>query len=178
MISESPVKAKPASRRRLALSEMPLLVGSELGVSGWYAINQAQIDQFAACTHDRQWIRVDVKRARRESPLRTTIAHGFLTLSMLAPTATEVWIDALEAGATLNYGIERVRFINPVRAGARIRNRVRLVAIDEKPSGTLVTTENKVEIEGETKPALVATTLTMVTADRRSKLNRGAGAPL
>jgi acyl dehydratase len=154
--------------RRSLLSEMPSLIGSELGSSKWYVIDQAQIDRFAACTHDRRWIHVDVARARCESPFGTTIAHGFLTLSMLAPTANEVWIDALEARAILNYGVERVRFINPVRAGARIRNRIKLVAIDERPDGTLMTTENVIEIEGETKPALVAMMLTLVTAGRRS----------
>jgi acyl dehydratase len=147
---------------------MPSLIGSELGISKWYVIDQAQIDRFAACTHDRRWIHVDVVRARCESPFGTTIAHGFLTLSMLAPTANEVWIDALEVGAILNYGVERVRFINPVRAGARIRNRIKLVAIDERPDGTMMTTENVIEIEGETKPAMVATMLTLVSAGRRS----------
>jgi len=160
---------KTASRgRRLALREMPSLVGSELGVSNWYVIDQAQIDMFAACTHDQRWIHVDVERARRESPFGTTIAHGFLTLSMVAPTATEVWIDALETGAILNYGIERARFINPVKAGGRIRNRIKLIAIDDRPHGTLVTTENTIEIDGEMKPALVAMMLTMVEASRRS----------
>ena len=86
---------------------------------------------------------------------------------MLAPTATEVWIGSLGA-TTLNYGIDRVRFINPVKVGASIRNRVKLLAADEKPSGTLVMTENTIEIEGENKPALVATTLTMIMAPRRS----------
>lgn len=167
MISNSPTEVKPASRcRRLLLSEMPSLIGSELGISKWYVIDQAQIDRFAACTHDRRWIHVDVVRARRESPFGTTIAHGFLTLSMLAPMAHEVWIDALEADAILNYGVERVRFINPVRAGARIRSGIKLVAIDERPSGTLVTTENMIEIDGETKPALMATMLTLVAAGR------------
>jgi acyl dehydratase len=168
LISDGTTEVKPASRcLRLVLSQMPSLIGSELGVSTWHVIDQAQIDQFAACTHDRRWIHVDVERARSESPFGTTIAHGFLTLSMVAPTATEVWIDALEVDAILNYGIERVRFINPVRAGARIRNRVKLVAIDERPNGTLVTTDNIIEIEGEMKPALAATMLTMVAAGRR-----------
>lgn len=152
---------------QMSLNEMSLLVGTELGVSGWFTIDQERINQFAACTDDRQWIHVDGKRARSESPFGTTIAHGFLTLSMLAPTSTEVWIEDLGT-TTLNYGVDRVRFINPVRAGARIRNRIKLLAVDEKPSGILVTTENTIEIEGEEKPALVATTLTMVTADRRS----------
>ena len=152
---------------QLSLYRLLSLVGTELGVSSWVTVDQERINQFAACTDDRQWIHVDVKRARGESPFGTTIAHGFLTLAMLAPTATEVWIGSLGA-TTLNYGIDRVRFINPVKVGASIRNRVKLLAADEKPSGTLVMTENTIEIEGENKPALVATTLTMIMAPRRS----------
>ena len=145
---------------------MPSLIGKELGVSGWFTLDQDRIDQFAACTDDQQWIHVDVERARDTSPFGATIAHGFLTLSMLAPTATEVWIEPLET-TTFNYGFERIRFINPVKAGARIRNRIKLLGVDEKPNGTLVTTENTIEIDGEEKPALVATALTMVIAAKR-----------
>lgn len=152
---------------QLSLNKLPSLVGTELGVSSWVTVDQERINQFAACTDDWQWIHVDVKRARGESPFGTTIAHGFLTLAMLAPTATEVWIGSLGA-TTLNYGIDRVRFINPVKVGASIRNRVKLLAADEKPSGTLAMTENTIEIEGENKPALVATTLTMIMAPRCS----------
>ena len=159
------IKTEPGER--LSLAELSSLVGTQLGVSDWITVDQERINQFAACTDDCQWIHVDVKRARGESPFGTTIAHGFLTLAMLAPTATEVWIGSLGA-TTLNYGIDWVRFINPVKVGASIRNRVKLLAADEKPSGTLVMTENTIEIEGENKPALVATTLTMIMAPRRS----------
>ena len=165
MSSGKAIKTVPGER--LSLNELSSLVGTELGVSYWITVDQERINQFAACTDDCQWIHVDVKRARGESPFGTTIAHGFLTLAMLAPTATEVWIGSLGA-TTLNYGIDWVRFINPVKVGASIRNRVKLLAADEKPSGTLVMTENTIEIEGENKPALVATTLTMIMAPRRS----------
>ena len=165
MSSGKAIKTEPGER--LSLAELSSLVGTQLGVSDWITVDQERINQFAACTDDCQWIHVDVKRARGESPFGTTIAHGFLTLAMLAPTATEVWIGSLGA-TTLNYGIDRVRFINPVKVGASIRNRVKLLAADEKPSGTLVMTENTIEIEGENKPALVATTLTMIMAPRRS----------
>ena len=165
MSSGKAIKTEPGER--LSLAELSSLVGTQLGVSDWITVDQERINQFAACTDDCQWIHVDVKRARGESPFGTTIAHGFLTLAMLAPTATEVWIGSLGA-TTLNYGIDWVRFINPVKVGASIRNRVKLLAADEKPSGTLVMTENTIEIEGENKPALVATTLTMIMAPRRS----------
>jgi acyl dehydratase len=136
--------------QQMNANELPSLIGKELGVSGWFTLDQARIDRFAACTS-----------ARDTSPFGRTIAHGFLTLSMLAPTATEVWIEALKT-TTLNYGFERIRFINPVKAGTRIRNRIKLLGVDEKPNGTLVTTENTIEIDGEEKPALVAMALTMV----------------
>ncbi len=141
--------------------ELPSLIGKELGISSWFTLDQDRINKFATCTDDQQWIHINVERARKTGPFGATIAHGFLTLSMLAPTATEVWIEALKT-TTLNYGFERVRFINPVKAGARIRNRIKLLSVDERPNGTLVTTENTIEIDGEEEPALVATALTMV----------------
>jgi len=147
-------------------NELPSLIGKELGVSNWFTLDQDRINQFATCTDDQQWIHVDVERARDMGPFGATIAHGFLTLSMLAPTATEVWIKSLKT-TTLNYGFERIRFINPVKAGARIRNRIKLLGVDEKSTGTLVTTENTIEIDGEEKPALVATALTMVIVAER-----------
>ena len=136
--------------------------GGELGVSSWMAVSQRQIDQFADCTGDRQWIHVDVERAR-QSALGSTIAHGFLLLALVAPSAYEVWIDRLGAPHILNYGLDRVRFIAPVRAGARVRNRITLVAVEERGDGRwLIKTDNTIEIEGEDKPALVATTLALV----------------
>ncbi|HXZ00506.1 MAG TPA: MaoC family dehydratase [Stellaceae bacterium] len=140
-------------------------VGQELGVSAWQIIDQERIEDFAACTGDRQWIHVDVERARRESPFGGTVAHGFLTLATLAPAAFEVWIEPAGFSQAFNYGIERVRFLNPVKAGARIRNRIKLLALEPKGVGRLlITTENTIEIEGEEKPALVATMLALVAA--------------
>ena len=94
-------------------------VGRELGVSEWITIDQGRIDQFAACTGDHQWLHVDVERSRRESPYGGPIAHGFLTLSLLAPTALDVFIRPAGIKQAFNYGLERVRFITPVKAGAR-----------------------------------------------------------
>ena len=139
-------------------------VGRELGVSDWEVVDQLRIDRFAQCTGDRQWIHVDEARAQRESPYGTTIAHGYLLLSLVAPTSLDVFIRPAGIGAALNYGIERVRFISPVRAGARVRNRIRLLAAEDKGDGrTLLTTENTLELEGSAKPALVAQVLSMVT---------------
>ncbi|MGH2514973.1 MAG: MaoC family dehydratase [Ktedonobacterales bacterium] len=138
-------------------------VGKELGVSDWYTVDQRQIDAFADCTGDHQWIHVDVERAKRESPFGTTIAHGYLTLSLLP--AMQFSVGTLPGGITaaLNYGADKVRFINPVKSGARIRDRMTLIAAEDRGGGRmLTTTRHTVEIEGEEKPALVADTLALL----------------
>jgi len=138
-------------------------VGRELGVSRWMAVDQARIDAFAACTGDHQWIHVDVERARRESPFGGTIAHGYLTLSLAAALAIEMGLVPADAKAGLNYGTDKVRFIAPVRAGARVRNRVVLLFVEDKGNGrVLITTQNTLQVEGEEKPALVADILAML----------------
>ena len=140
------------------------LVGQELAVSDWVEVDQARIDAFAACTGDHQWIHVDVERAKA-GPFGATIAHGFLTLSLLPHMTGGVWARGLGLEATLNYGLDKVRFLTPVRAGSRLRNRLKLASVEEKGAGrTLLGFENTVEIDGEAKPALVATTLAMAFA--------------
>ncbi len=148
-----------------SLSNLQAFVGRELGVSDWITIDQARIDQFAACTEDHQWIHVDQDRARRESPYRTTIAHGFLTLSLLPKLRMNLGLVPDGVAHALNYGLDRLRFLNPVKVGARVRVRVTLVSVTDKGGGrTLLKTSNTVEIEGEEKPALVAETLSMLIA--------------
>ena len=138
-------------------------VGQELGVSDWVTVDQQRIDEFAACTGDTQWIHVDVERARRESPFGTTIAHGYLTLSLLPVMQHDVGTLPEGVTAALNYGADRLRFITPVKAGARIRDHITLVAVEDKGGGRLlVTARHTVEIEGEEKPALVADTLALL----------------
>jgi acyl dehydratase len=138
-------------------------VGRELGVSEWQILDQRRIDQFAECTGDHQWIHVDPERARRESPAGATIAHGYLTLSLIARTTFDIVIAPLGLAQAINYGIDRARFLAPVKVGARVRNRIRLIAVEDKGGGrTLLTTENHLEIEGEEKPALIAYTRVMV----------------
>jgi acyl dehydratase len=137
--------------------------GRELGVSDWVVVDQHRIDEFADCTGDRQWIHVDVERAQRESPYGGTIAHGYLTLSLAASLAIEAGVIPADAAAALNYGLDKVRFIAPVRAGARVRNHVVLLAVENKADGrVLLTLENTIEIDGEAKPALVADSLAML----------------
>lgn len=127
-------------------------------------MDQQRIDQFAECTEDHQWIHTDIERAKRDSPLGTTIAHGYLTLAMLAPSTFEVVIKPAGINQALNYGLDRVRFIAPVKAGSRVRNRIKLLAAEARGDGRmLLTTENTIEIEGEPKPALIATALVMAT---------------
>jgi acyl dehydratase len=146
----------------LSIATLPQWVGKELGVSGWVRIDQQRIDEFAHCTGDHQWIHVDVERARKESPFGTTIAHGYLTVSMLAHFSFEIFVRPAGITQALNYGSDKVRFINPVKCGARIRDRIVLAGAEDKGGRWLVTMEHTVEIEGEAKPALVATTLAMV----------------
>jgi acyl dehydratase len=150
---------------QIDLASLEHMVGQELGLSGWQTVGQERIAGFAECTGDRQWIHLDAARAARESPFGGTIAHGFLVLALLAPTAQEVWADRLAVRAALNYGLDRVRFVSPVKAGARVRNRITLVAVEDKGQGrVLVTTENTIEIENDAKPAVIATSLVMVVA--------------
>jgi acyl dehydratase len=147
----------------LSLATLDRFVGQELGASQWVRIDQQRVDKFAECTGDRQWIHVDVARAARESPYGGTIAHGYLTLSTVGPAQLEVWVAPAGIGTALHYGLDRVRFLAPVPVGRNVRTRIKLLATEEKDSGrTLVTTENTVEIEGQEKPALIATALTMV----------------
>jgi acyl dehydratase len=138
-------------------------VGHELGLSDWVAIDQPRIDAFASCTGDHQWIHVDVERAKRESPFRGPIAHGYLALAMVAPLAMQVGIIPRDAAAGLNYGVDKVRFLAPVPAGARVRLRVVLVGIEPREGGqVLMKTLNTMEIEGSEKPALIAETLALL----------------
>jgi acyl dehydratase len=148
-----------------SLDNIADFVGRELGASSWTTLDQPRIDAFAECTGDRQWIHVDAERARRESPLGTTIAHGYLTLAMIAKSTSEVLIEPAGIAQALNYGLDRVRFLAPVKAGARVRNRIKLLAAQPKGDGRfLLTTENTIEIENEPKPALVANVLVLAMA--------------
>jgi acyl dehydratase len=133
------------------------LAGREL-VSGWRELDQARIDQFAGATDDPQWIHVDPARAAA-GPFGTTIAHGFLTLSLVVPLFEEA-LPPLEGYAlTVNYGLNRVRFTAPVPVGSRIRGRFRVDAVDEIPGGEQLTVAATVELEGSEKPACVAEAL-------------------
>jgi acyl dehydratase len=150
-------------RAPTTLASMSQKVGHEVGVSDWVTIDQARIDAFASCTGDRQWIHVDTERAERESPFRTAIAHGYLTLAMVASLAMEIGVIPSDAAAGLNYGIDKVRFLVPVSAGARVRLRVALAGIEPRDGGQMIMrTQNTLEVEGSEKPALIAETLALL----------------
>ena len=143
-------------------NEMHKHVGQEIGVSDWVEISQARIDQFAEATGDHQWIHVDVERAKKEMPGGKTIAHGFLTLSLIPMLNHQIsHINNVRNG--INYGCNKVRFTNPVAAGSRVRARAKLTAAEPmKGGGVRLTNEVTVEIEGQEKPACVAETMSIV----------------
>ena len=139
-----------------SLDEIRGRVGEEVGVSSWLTIDQQRIDEFADATEDRQFIHTDPEAAA-QTPFGGTIAHGFLSLSMLSRMATEGMLVPDSIKMAVNYGLDRVRFIMPVRSGKRVRGRFRLDSVDEKAPGQLLLRHTvTVEIEGEEKPALTA----------------------
>ncbi|MFL6858416.1 MAG: MaoC family dehydratase [Allosphingosinicella sp.] len=138
------------------LDEIRAHLGEEVGVSDWILVDQARIDAFAEVTEDRQFIHVDPDAAAR-TPFGGTIAHGFLTLSLLSRMAADAMLRPDEVKMGVNYGFDRVRFMAPVRSGKRVRGRFTLTAFDEKRPGQYQFVHQvTVEIEGEEKPALVA----------------------
>ncbi len=148
------------------------MTGEEVGVSDWIVVDQDRIDRFADCTEDRQWLHVDPQRARRESPFRDTIAHGYLSLSLIGGLCQQMNVVPENTQAVFNYGLDRVRFLAPVRAGARVRLRARLVSVEDRgPAQYLMKFANEIEIEGSERPALVAETLAMFYERRRKKTN-------
>ena len=139
-----------------SIEEIALRVGQEVGVSDWVLVDQARIDAFAEVTEDRQFIHVDPEAAAR-TPFGGTVAHGFLTLSLLSRMAADAMLIPEGVRMGVNYGFEKVRFLAPVKSGKRVRGRFRLERLDEKRDGQWQFTHQvTVEIEGEDKPALVA----------------------
>jgi acyl dehydratase len=144
------------------LKDMEKSIGKEIFLSDWTQVTQEQINQFADSTKDHQWIHVDVEKAAK-GPFGRTIAHGFLTLSHLPFFSYQVPLKLEGAAMTINYGLDRVRFLNPVVSGAKIRDRIVLTALEEKPGNRLLMTQtHTIEIEGQEKPACIAQALGMV----------------
>ena len=140
--------------------EITAAVGEELGTSDWLEIDQERVNAFADATGDHQWIHVDVERAK-EGPFGGTIAHGYLTLSLIPQFTAEIF--GLETpGAKLNYGVNKVRFPNPVRVGSRIRATAAIAEVTDIPAGKQMVTRYVIEIEGQDKPACVAETVVLL----------------
>jgi len=145
-----------------SLDEIAAKVGTVIGVSGWLTVDQAAIDAFADVTQDHQFIHVDPEAAAK-TPFGGTVAHGFLTLSLLSRMAADVMLVPDSLKMAVNYGFERVRFIAPVRSGKRVRGRFTLASAQEKRPGQWQFAHNvTVEIEGEDKPALTADWIGMI----------------
>ncbi len=144
------------------LKDMEKAIGKEIFLTDWTQVTQEQINQFADSTKDHQWIHVDVEKAAK-GPFGQTIAHGFLTLSHIPFFSYQVPLKMEGAVMSVNYGLDRVRFLNPVVSGARIRDRIVLTAVEEKPGNRiLVTQTHTIEIEGQEKPACIAQMLGMI----------------
>jgi acyl dehydratase len=147
----------------ISIPELMEKVGSEIGVSDWFTISQDRIDAFADATLDHQFIHVDPARAADESPFGVTIAHGFLTLSLLPHLGSEVKLSPEGTKVEINYGTEKVRFLAPVPVDSQVRARVALADVTERrPGQYLIKRAITVEIKGGDRPALVAETLTLV----------------
>jgi acyl dehydratase len=156
--------------REISLADVAGLVGQELGISDWITVDQTMIDQFANATHDHQFIHVDPERAKAESPFGGTIAHGFLSLSLLSAMNYETMPKIREQTMGINYGFDKVRFMSPVKSGARVRGHFTLADSRFRGAGMLMTTyEVSIEIENEKKPALTATWITIVQFDPKDR---------
>jgi acyl dehydratase len=144
------------------LDDLRRSVGEETGVSGWLPVDQARIDAFAEATEDRQFIHVDPEAAA-QTPFGGTIAHGFLTLSLISRMAAEAMLVPDTSRMVVNYGLDRVRFLAPVISGSRVRGRFRLDSVEEKAPGQILLRHTvTVEIEGAGRPALTAEWLALI----------------
>jgi len=144
------------------LQEIQEHIGKEIFVSDWTQVTQDQINQFADSTKDHQWIHVDKEKAAA-GPFGTTIAHGFLTLSHLPFFSYQVPLKMKGSKMSINYGLDKVRFLNPVVSGAKIRDRITLKSLEEKPGNRLLISQvHTIEIEGQEKPACIAESLGMI----------------
>ncbi len=147
------------STRFAGIDDAKSRLGQEIGISDWMPIDQERVDAFAEVTGDRQWIHVDAERAKRESPFGAPIAHGYLTLSLLAKFAGEcIAVDGIKLA--VNYGLNRVRFASPVKVGSRVRARFVLGAVEDIEGGAQMIWQAVIEIEGGDKPACAAEMVT------------------
>jgi acyl dehydratase len=132
------------------------LIGEEVGVSDWFEVSQQRINEFADATEDHQWIHIDTERAKKETPFGSTIAHGFLTLSLLPVLAAQAYKVEGQFKMGINYGLNRLRFVSPVPSGSRVRARFTPQAVEDVTGGWQITWSATLEVEGGKKPALAA----------------------
>jgi acyl dehydratase len=145
-----------ATRVIEGIEELKSLVGQQVGTSDWLEVTQSRINDFADATEDHQWIHIDVERAKTDSPFHNTIAHGFLTLSLLPDLASQAVKVQGDFKMGINYGLNRLRFVSPVPAGSRVRAKFTLQSVEDFQGGNQITWSVTVETEGGQKPALVA----------------------
>ena len=138
------------------IEELRTLIGQEVGTSDWFEVNQSRINDFADATEDHQWIHIDVERAKTDTPFHSTIAHGFLTLSLLPHLGAQTFRVEGDFKMGINYGLNRLRFVSPVPAGSRLRARFALQSVENVEGGNQITWSVTVETQGGQKPALVA----------------------
>lgn len=144
--------------REVDFADIKSLIGQDLGASEWHSVTQKDINGFADVTHDHQWIHIDAERAKKESPYKTTIAHGYYTLSLIPHLMAQVWrVKGVKMG--VNYGLNKLRFPSPVPVGSRVRAKGKLLNVEDVKGGAQVTVEVTIEVEGGEKPAAVAETL-------------------
>ena len=141
--------------------DLPKLVGQETGVSDWVEITQDRINQFADATGDHQWIHIDVERAKKEMPGGKTIAHGYLTLSLI-PWLTGSFLKVAGVTRGINYGSNKIRFTNMVPVGSKVRARAKLLSAEARAGGMQLVTEVTIEIDGQDRPACVAETISLI----------------
>lgn len=145
------------------LADLHKYIGQELGLSDWMTITQEDINTFAKLTGDEQWIHVDPARAARESPFKTTVAHGFMVLSYASKFSYET-LEIEDVGMGLNYGLDKLRFTSPTPVGSRVRGRISLLEVEDKPPGVKYKISIVFECEGQEKPVCVAEWLAMAYA--------------
>ncbi|HEY1614281.1 MAG TPA: MaoC family dehydratase [Rhizomicrobium sp.] len=147
--------------RNVAYEDVKSLVGQEIGLSSWVEIDQARINKFADATGDHQWIHVDVEKAARELPGGKTIAHGFLTLSLLPMLGAQIMrVEGVSRG--INYGANKLRFTSMVPVGSKVRARQKLLSVEERSGGLQLVNEYTVEIDGQERPACICEWVTMI----------------
>jgi len=147
--------------KTVRFEDLPSLAGQEIGVSDWVTIDQDRITKFADATGDHQWIHLDAERAKKEMPGGKTIAHGYLTLSLIPfLTGSLMRIEGISRG--INYGSNKVRFTNMVPVGSRVRARSKMLSAEPRGGGMQLISEVTIEIEGETRPACIAETIGIV----------------